>query len=117
MLDALENFGELHRQIDALADLLHALGVGLAVAQALELVQQQFEVAGDEPMSEFGVDARAREVVVRHQRDCAHLDSQDCPSWEMLARCRCSWVRSSGLLRERVAGWLPGRETSLDSGT
>src|SRR5262245_38046713 len=117
MLDALENFAELHRQIDTLADLLHALGVGLAVAQALELAQPQSEVDGYEPVSEFGDDTRARKAVVRHQRDCAHLDSQDCPSWEMLVRCRCSCVSSSGLLRERVAGWLPGRETSLDSGT
>jgi hypothetical protein len=76
LLDPLEDFGELHRQINAFADLLDALRIGFAIAQPLELAEQQLEIARNEPMPEFGIDARARKVVVGHERDCAHLHSR-----------------------------------------
>ena len=87
LLDPLQNFCELHREIDTLADLFRVLRVGPAVAQTVELGEQQFEIAGDQPMPELGIRARARQIVVGHQRNLAHLRTRLARQTENLTEC------------------------------
>jgi hypothetical protein len=73
-LNPLQDFGELHGEVDALADMLHALFVGFAAAQPLELIEQQLEIVGQEPMAEFGICTRPC------RQDRRRSPAQLCPS-------------------------------------
>jgi hypothetical protein len=70
--DPLQQFGELDCEVDAFADLACVLGISLAATQPVELVEQEFEVAGHEVMAKFRIDARALEIGIGDQSGGAH---------------------------------------------
>jgi hypothetical protein len=67
----LQEFGELHRQVAAFADLARTLRIGLSAAQLIELVDQELEVGGHELLPEHWVVARTRQIGIGDQ-DSAH---------------------------------------------
>src|SRR3954471_20358749 len=67
----LQKLGELHRQVDAFPDLT-GTRIGVAVAQPVELAEQEFEVPGHELVTKFRIDARALEIGIGDQSGGAH---------------------------------------------
>ena len=70
--EPLQKLGELDGEVDAFADLACVLGISLVAAEPVELVEQEFEVAGHEVMAKFRIDARALEIGIGDQSGGAH---------------------------------------------
>ena len=75
--DALQQFGELHREVDSLADLTCALGVGAGRSEPFELGEEQIEAVGNEPVAKRRIFARARKVGIGNQKTLAHPPTRE----------------------------------------